>query len=107
MPKLFVYGTLTIKHVQHQVIGRPIHGRPDTLHDYRKHTRLAYPVALPQRGAHIPGQVLEVSEEELARADAYEGNGYVRVWVTLASGEQAWVYQGNPALYGQRVEDEH
>jgi gamma-glutamylcyclotransferase (GGCT)/AIG2-like uncharacterized protein YtfP len=42
--------------------------------------------------SRVNGTVFEVSERELARADAYEPAGYKRVRATLASGKQAWVY---------------
>jgi gamma-glutamylcyclotransferase (GGCT)/AIG2-like uncharacterized protein YtfP len=42
--------------------------------------------------SRVTGTVLEVTEQELARADAYEPAGYERVSATLASGRQAWVY---------------
>jgi hypothetical protein len=35
---------------------------------------------------------LELTDNELASADAYEPEGYKRVATTLASGRQAWVY---------------
>ena len=42
--------------------------------------------------SRVNGMVFEVSESELARADAYEPAGYRRIRATLASGKQAWVY---------------
>jgi hypothetical protein len=39
-----------------------------------------------------PGTVFEISEAELAHADAYEVAAYVRVKAPLASGLEAWVY---------------
>ena len=45
--------------------------------------------------SRVSGTVLEVSEDELARADKYEPAGYNRVSTTLASGKQAWVYAGS------------
>ena len=49
-----------------------------------------------KRHSRVSGTVFEVSDSELARADAYEPAGYRRVGVTLASGREAWVYAGDP-----------
>jgi gamma-glutamylcyclotransferase (GGCT)/AIG2-like uncharacterized protein YtfP len=44
--------------------------------------------------SRVTGTVFEVTEGELASADAYEREAsYRRVVATLASGAQAWVYQ--------------
>jgi Gamma-glutamyl cyclotransferase, AIG2-like len=45
-----------------------------------------------QVGDRVPGAVFEISDAELARADAYEVAAYVRVKAPLASGLEAWVY---------------
>jgi gamma-glutamyl AIG2-like cyclotransferase len=39
-----------------------------------------------------PGTVFEITDAELAHADAYEVAAYVRVKAPLASGLEAWVY---------------
>jgi hypothetical protein len=36
--------------------------------------------------------VLELTPDELARCDVYEGDEYRRLRVTLRSGTEAWVY---------------
>ena len=40
----------------------------------------------------VAGALFEISEAELAHADAYEVAAYVRVKAPLASGLEAWVY---------------
>ena len=40
----------------------------------------------------IPGKVFRLTLEELAAADVYESENYVRVEAPLASGATAWVY---------------
>jgi hypothetical protein len=40
----------------------------------------------------VPGALFEISDAELAHADAYEVGAYVRVEARLASGLEAWVY---------------
>ena len=57
--------------------------RQDTSSDRRLHG---------QREDCAPGTVFEVSNAELAHADAYEVAAYVRVEAPLASGLDAWVY---------------
>ena len=42
--------------------------------------------------SRVKGTVLEVTERELAEADAYEPAGYERIRAPLASGREAWVY---------------
>ena len=42
--------------------------------------------------SRVSGTVLELTQAELAQADAYEPAGYTRIAATLASGRQAWVY---------------
>lgn len=94
--RLFVYGTLQDPLIQKRLLGRTLTGTPDQLPDFVKLTDgLPYPVALPQDGDVIEGLLLEVTPRELARLDLYEGDGYVRVLVTLASRSEAWVYMGN------------
>jgi gamma-glutamylcyclotransferase (GGCT)/AIG2-like uncharacterized protein YtfP len=43
--------------------------------------------------SRVTGTVLDVTDEELAAADAFEAPAkYGRIEVTLASGKRAWVY---------------
>jgi len=94
--ELFAYGTLLDPAVQQRVIGRVVEGVPDSLHGYTKSTvklgEAIYPIALPDPGGRIQGARLLLSEEELKRADAYEGPSYQRVKRSLESGRSAWVY---------------
>lgn len=101
MEKLFVYGTLQDVLVQQSLIGRIVRGVPDTLNGYTIHLDLMppYPVAMPAKNSSIQGQILNVSSDELAKLDAYEGECYVRIHVSLLSGYETWVYIGNPACY--------
>lgn len=45
----------------------------------------------------VSGMVFEVTDGELATADAYEPAGYTRILATLSSGRHAWVYADSPA----------
>ena len=48
--------------------------------------------ATGRKESRVSGMVFEISESELAKADAYEPAGYARVAGKLASGREAWVY---------------
>jgi gamma-glutamylcyclotransferase (GGCT)/AIG2-like uncharacterized protein YtfP len=112
MPLLFAYGTLQDAGVQRSTLGRLLHGERDALPGYELssvaiadpaiaaacgRTHNANVVASARHGSHVDGTVFEVSEAELAAADAYEDpDDYRRIVVTLASGRHAWVY-----LHGQ------
>ena len=107
MPLLFSYGTLQDESVQRATFGRTLRGEPDALvgfaRDLFEVTDAAF-VAASGKAHHaivrftgrdddrVPGTALEVTDEELARSDAYEPAGYARVRGRLASGREAWVY---------------
>jgi len=104
---LFSYGTLQLASVQHAQFGRLLEGRPDALPGYaRSLMEITDPQVLASSGERfhpivapsgnpddaVEGQVFEITPAELAAADAYEVDDYVRVEVTLRSGAMAWVY---------------
>jgi len=102
MEKIFTYGTLQDETIQQQVIGRKLEkGQPDTLRGYTlgklRGVHTEYNIIYPQTGATVDGVVYEVSEEELKKIDAYEGNAYIRVSATLTSNTRVWVYRDDPA----------
>jgi gamma-glutamylcyclotransferase (GGCT)/AIG2-like uncharacterized protein YtfP len=109
MPLLFSYGTLQQQSVQQSTFGRLLTGRSDALVGYSQSLlRIEDATVLAASGlSHHPivrfsgdgrdrveGTVFEISDAELARADAYEVYDYQRVLAPLASGAQAWVYVG-------------
>ena len=104
---LFSYGTLQLEKVQLESFGRILQGAKDAILGYRlsqveitdkdvleKSGQQFHPVAIPSgdRADKVDGVVFEITKEELARADEYEVDDYVRVEVDLASGKKAWVY---------------
>jgi len=97
---LFSYGTLQYKDLQFATFDRELIGRKDSLPGYvRAITEsggvLYYNIA-PSSDPDdaVSGTVFEITEQELAAADKYERDrGYSRVFLTLRSGIQAWVYQ--------------
>ena len=111
MPKqtqlLFSYGTLRQRDVQLSTFGRELDGRPDAIVGYEldyvtitdPHVVATsgsdrHPILRPsdRAGAAIEGTVFAISEADLAAADEYEVDDYVRVAVPLRSGDEAWVY---------------
>ena len=109
MPLLFSYGTLRDQEVQLATFGRLLSGTPDELIGFEqssfevadaafvaasgtsRHTMVTFNGRSDSR---VPGMVFELTDGELASADAYEPAGYTRVLAKLASGRQAWVYAG-------------
>ncbi|WP_421534520.1 gamma-glutamylcyclotransferase family protein [Pseudomonas marginalis] len=104
---LFSYGTLQDKTVQLANFGRELAGRHDAMLGYAQSWveitdpqvlassgKTHHPIVQPttEAWARIEGMVFQISEQELAAADAYEVADYKRMAVTLASGLTAWVY---------------
>ena len=112
MEYLFSYGTLQLPDVQADIFGGPVPGEPDALVGYRLDTvvledpdviRLSgtdtHRIARPTGNAadRVPGVVLRITPEQLARSDAYETDDYERIAVALASGREAWLYVAKDA----------
>ena len=101
MERLFTYGTLRDPATQTQLLGRTLgKGKPDSLRGYRlaKLTGIhfTYSILQPHAGSTVDGLLVEVTRDELAQLDKYEGEAYQRVSVTLVSKTRAWVYCENP-----------
>ena len=104
---LFSYGTLQLEAVQIAQFGRRLDGVADALVGWRRDlVEITDPAVLAKSGERhhpivretgnpddtVAGLVFLVSTGELAAADAYEVDDYVRVRARLASGRDAWVY---------------
>ena len=104
---LFSYGTLQDKAVQLANFGRELSGSADAMLGYEQSWveitdpevlatsgKTHHPIVAPStdQGASVEGRVFQITEQELAAADAYEVSDYTRVCVTLASSLTAWVY---------------
>ena len=103
---IFSYGTLQMEKVQRALFGRLVAMEDDVLLGYRTVAiEVTEPDPLDYSGlpvhqalvpaepdAAIPGKILTTDDGDLPAIDAYEGDLYVRVAVTLASGMRAWVY---------------
>ncbi|WP_339626868.1 DUF4286 family protein [uncultured Maribacter sp.] len=94
---LFTYGTLQEREVQLGVFSRPLAGFEDELPLYilsDKKVADLYPTLYHtgQKEDSIKGQVYTLSNQELMKADTYEGEAYERKQIQLSSGKNAWVY---------------
>ena len=104
---LFSYGTLQDKPVQLANFGRELIGQHDAMLGYSQSWveitdpqvlassgKTHHPIVAPTHapGAKVEGTVFQITEAELAAADAYEVSDYKRVAVSLSSGLTAWVY---------------
>ena len=101
MEKLFTYGTLRDPETQQRQLGRHLgEGAPDTLRGYilarLRGIHSDYTIVRPQPGSTVDGMLFEVTQDELALIDDYEGEAYQRVSVTLMSKTRAWLYCENP-----------
>jgi gamma-glutamylcyclotransferase (GGCT)/AIG2-like uncharacterized protein YtfP len=108
MPRLFSYGTLQQEEVQLATFGRKLAGEKDLITGYEPSLlKITDPELAAKLGkshhdnisatgddwSNVQGTVFEVTEAELALADTFEAQfAYRRVNVTLASGNDAWVY---------------
>ena len=108
MPLLFSYGTLQQDDVQRSTFGRLLRGRPDQLPAFEPslvkiedpslaaaigRTHHANVTHNGRNDSRVNGTVFEITDTDLAAADRFEeGAAYKRIYVTLASGAQAWVY---------------
>ncbi|WP_338050188.1 gamma-glutamylcyclotransferase family protein [Pseudomonas typographi] len=104
---LFSYGTLQDPAVQWANFGRALTGQADEMPGYAQSWveitdpqvlatsgNARHPIVAPSTDpdARVAGTVFQITEQELAAADAYEVSDYRRVSVNLASGVAAWVY---------------
>lgn len=107
MHLLFSYGTLQQKEVQIANFGRELVGTKDILQGYvvgeieitdervlRESGKAIHPILrfTGDLADEVSGTLFEITEEELARADDYEVDDYVRTLATLKSGNKSWIY---------------
>ena len=102
MEKLFAYGTLKDKHIQETIFGRTLSGVPDRLIGFvinyieieEEFGLEKYPIitATDNPDDIVTGIVYDITEEDVNRADTYEGLHYKRIEATLESLQTAWAY---------------
>jgi gamma-glutamylcyclotransferase (GGCT)/AIG2-like uncharacterized protein YtfP len=108
MPLLFSYGSLQQDDVQRATVGRPVGGQRDELVRFEQSSvEIHDPAVVAALGkthhanvtyngdedSRVSGMLLDVTDAELAKIDAYEAAFfYQRVAAMLASGKQTWVY---------------
>jgi len=104
---LFSYGTMQLESVQRELFGRVLEGKPDRLPGYKvQMLEILDPAVTAISGKRhhpivvhtgdpsdkVAGTLMQVTEKDLERSDAYEVSDYKRERLQLASGAQAWVY---------------
>lgn len=107
MPLLFSYGTLQQKDVQMANFGRELSGEKDILQCYvigeieitdervlRESGKAIHPILRFTNNLEdeVKGTVFEITDAELAQADDYEVDDYVRTSAKLKSGKECWIY---------------
>lgn len=107
MEKLFSYGTLQLEQVQLDTFDRLLEGEPAKLTGYivgeveitdaavLKSSGQRFHPALIKTGQTtdiVTGTIFSITEQELANADSYEVDDYVRVEELFSTGSNAWVY---------------
>ena len=96
---VFTYGSLMFDEVWCKVVAGRYQSEAATLHDCRRFavSGVSYPGVVAMAGERVAGLLyLDVSPDDLARLDAFEGAEYRReaLTVTLANGATvcAWTY---------------
>jgi hypothetical protein len=104
---LFSYGTLQLSAVQKATFGRRMPMRHATLPGYVLDTVAItdqHVIEVSGSAEHpfarrtgnesdvVEGVVIELDDDDLAAADEYEVDDYVRVAVAIGTGETAWLY---------------
>ncbi len=94
---LFAYGTLRQQEVQNAIFSKVLEGNQEALPYYKMSAQKVadtYPniVASENPKDKVKGMVYVLTDEELLKADAYEGSAYLRTEAVLESGKKAWVY---------------
>jgi gamma-glutamylcyclotransferase (GGCT)/AIG2-like uncharacterized protein YtfP len=98
LQRLFVYGTLADPAVCTGLLGRAPRPAPAKLHGFVRYEVRgeAYPAIVAEPGGLVPGSVYaDLTLEELAVLDGYEGDEYARIEVSVetdAGRARAWVY---------------
>ncbi len=107
MERLFSYGTLQLESVQIETFGRKLLGEKEVLYGYvLSEVKITDEAVIKTSGMDVhpilkytgvvsdtvDGTVFELSEKELAQADAYEVEEYTRVEGRFVSGKGAWIY---------------
>jgi lysophospholipase L1-like esterase len=115
--RLFSFGTLRDPNVQARLFGGPVPMEPAALSGHATRTILITDpevvalsgldrhLALERReGSSIDGVVLHLTDADLAAADDYEVDDYVRRAVRLTSGASAWAYvDADPMRAAERI----
>jgi gamma-glutamylcyclotransferase (GGCT)/AIG2-like uncharacterized protein YtfP len=94
---LFTYGTLQEEAIQYAHFKRKLDGDHDVLPCYKisdEKVANAYPnvIYTGNPDDSVAGITYLLTNKELLKADAYEGQAYHRIEVEVSSGKKAWLY---------------
>ncbi len=94
---LFTYGTLQEEEIQLNLFKRKLKGDREVLEGFllsKNRVYGRYPTISRTNNSMdiVEGMAYEVTPSELKKGDTYEGEGYERYKVVLASGKTAWAY---------------
>ncbi|WP_422082242.1 gamma-glutamylcyclotransferase family protein [Ulvibacterium sp.] len=94
---LFTYGTLQDDEIQLNLFKRKLKGDKETLEGFllfQNKVYGRYPTVHKTNDSMdmVEGMVYKITSLELKKVDVYEGDGYERHKVVLASGKTAWAY---------------
>ena len=99
---VFTYGSLMFDPVWSGVVRGRYRSLPAVVADHARHAVRGetYPGVVERAGAEVRGRLwLDVSADDLARLDAFEGADYRRVTVSVSAGEPARAMQAQMYLY--------
>lgn len=91
MHQLFVYGTLRKGGISHYLLeGAPLLAEGVCLEGYALYNAGWYPLAVVDSASRILGDVVQVPASLWSALDAYEGEGYERVYLEEVG---VWLYR--------------
>ncbi|MDK1327929.1 GDSL-type esterase/lipase family protein [Arthrobacter sp. zg-Y1143] len=114
---VFSFGTLSDEQLQRSLFGHRVNMVEDSLVGHgttevvitdtdviAKSGKKVHPGLIRREGDTVPGWLLALSPDELAAADAYEVDSYVRRRVSTGTRGQAWCYvSANPLNAAERI----
>lgn len=96
MENIFAYGTLMSPEIQKKIFGRELIGENRSLKWYTiskiNIDGIDYPNIIPSIDDVVKGKLYQLTNQELAIADDYEGDEYNRIKIKFLDNISAWVY---------------
>jgi gamma-glutamylcyclotransferase (GGCT)/AIG2-like uncharacterized protein YtfP len=93
---VFIYGTLKRGFLNHRRMDRALYRGDATANGLRLYDLGPFPMAVPEAGFRVDGEVYALTGRHLQALDRFEGAPrlYQRVPWTLNDGRVAWIYVG-------------